>query len=131
MKTILVVGAGFAGAVYARELVESGYDVHVIDRRSHIGGNAYDEVLGSGVRVHRYGPHLFHTNQAHIVDWLVRFGKFVPYIHRVEAELPGGVMAPLPINRQTINAVFGCNLQTQAEVEADPRQAGFRLRVAG
>ena len=62
MPGILVVGAGFAGATYARTLAEAGYTVHVIDRRDHIGGNAADWIDANGVRVHRYGPHLFHTN---------------------------------------------------------------------
>ena len=70
---ILVVGAGFAGAVHARVLAEAGFDVEVIDRRSHIGGNAFDEIDENGVRVHRYGPHLFHTNNERVVDWLARF----------------------------------------------------------
>ena len=116
--TVLVVGAGFAGAVHARVLAEAGVRVHVIDRRPHIGGNAYDERSASGVRVHRYGPHLFHTNMEHVVAWLTRFGRFVPYEHQVEALLPDGRFVPLPVNRSTINTVFGADLQTQAQVEA-------------
>ena len=115
--TVLVVGAGFAGAVVARVLAESGIRVHVIDRRSHIGGNCFDELSTSGVRVHRYGPHLFHTNMEHVVAWLTRFGRFVPYEHRVEAILSDGQYVPLPVNRRTINAVFGTDLKTTSEVE--------------
>ena len=77
-RRILVVGAGFAGAVYARELAEAGFSVTVIDRRSHIAGNAHDEETGAGIRLHRYGPHLFHTNNARVVEWLRRFGEFLP-----------------------------------------------------
>ena len=118
MKSVLIVGAGFAGAVYARTLAEHGVRVHVIDRRPHIGGNAYDETVSTGVRIHRYGPHLLHTNMKHVMDWLQRFGKFIPYQHRVEAFLPDQQCAPLPINRTTINMVFDVALKTEGEVRA-------------
>jgi UDP-galactopyranose mutase len=124
MSRILVVGAGFAGATYARELAEAGHEVAVIDKRPHIGGNAYDEVLDDGTRIHRYGPHLFHTNNARVVEWLERFGEFVPYEHRVTALLPLGALAPLPVNRTTVNLVFGEHLQTEQDV------AAFLERVA-
>jgi UDP-galactopyranose mutase len=113
-----VVGAGFAGAVHARELAEAGYHVDVIDRRTHIAGNAYDYLSPSGVRVHCYGPHLFHTNNAKVVDWLSAFGNFVPYEHKVEAALPDGRRVPLPVNRRTINAVFDLQLANEHEVRA-------------
>ena len=109
-RTILVVGAGFAGATYARTLAEAGWQVRVIDRRHHVAGNAFDEVLPSGTRVHRYGPHLFHTSNEPVFAWLRKFSDFVPYEHKVQAELPGGLCVPLPINRQTINAVFDVDL---------------------
>ena len=115
---ILIVGAGFAGAVYARTLADHGFRVHVIDRRPHIAGNAYDDVSSTGVRVHRYGPHLFHTNMEPVVQWVSRFGDFVPYEHRVQALLAGARFAPLPVNRTTINTVFGVALKTPQEVEA-------------
>lgn len=117
MRCILVVGAGFAGSTYARELAERGFRVDVIDRRPHVAGNAYDETSASGVRVHRYGPHLFHTNNADVVRWLTRFGCFVPYEHRVSVALPDGAFVPLPINRQTINTVFDTTLRDAAEVQ--------------
>src|SRR5271157_3306525 len=104
---ILVVGAGFAGAVYARTVAEAGHDVTVIDKRCHVGGNAYDFVDPNGVRVHLYGPHLFHTRSHRVIDWLKHFGSFSPYEHRVRALLPSGRLAPLPINLDTVNAVFG------------------------
>lgn len=115
-KKILVVGAGFAGAVHARELAEQGYHVDVIDKRPHVAGNAYDEVTATGVRLHKYGPHLFHTNNAKVVEWLGRFGAFIPYEHKVEARLGDGRHVPLPVNRRTINEVFGVSLQDEAEV---------------
>ncbi|HUZ62713.1 MAG TPA: FAD-dependent oxidoreductase [Acetobacteraceae bacterium] len=115
---ILVVGAGFAGAVHARELADAGYRVDVIDRRPHIAGNAYDEVDGNGVRIHRYGPHLFHTNNEAVLRWLERFGTFIPYRHRVQALLPGGACVPLPINRATIATVFSVPLDDAAAAAA-------------
>jgi UDP-galactopyranose mutase len=118
-KRILVVGAGFAGATYARELAEGGHLIDVIDRREHVGGNAFDETLDNGIRVHRYGPHLLHTNSESVVEWLTQFGEFTSYKHRVTALLPDGqTFVPLPINRRTINMVFGLALQDEAEVRA-------------
>jgi UDP-galactopyranose mutase len=110
MTRILIVGCGFAGATYARELAEAGWTVDMIDQREHIGGNAFDAVDANGIRVHRYGPHLFHTSNQRVVDWVTRFGEFVPYEHRVQALLPDGRCVGLPVNRQTINAVFGLAL---------------------
>ncbi|HQT77622.1 MAG: UDP-galactopyranose mutase [Rhodospirillales bacterium 20-64-7] len=139
MRAVLVVGAGFAGAVYARTLAEAGYTVHVIDQRDHIGGNAFDFVDANGIRVHRYGPHLFHTNVAPVFAWLQRFGRWTPYRHRVRAILPDGRLVPLPVNLDTINLVFGEALATDAEAEAflrriavpiaEPRNAGEHLRA--
>ncbi|HVC62927.1 MAG TPA: UDP-galactopyranose mutase [Acetobacteraceae bacterium] len=139
MPAVLVVGAGFAGAVYARTLAEAGFAVHVIDRRTHVGGNVADLVDANGVRVHRYGPHLFHTNATHVFDWVRRFGAFVPYQHRVRAKLPDGRLVPLPVNRDTLNAVFGAKLQCAADAAAflcklavpiaEPRNAAEHLRA--
>ncbi|HEX2941883.1 MAG TPA: UDP-galactopyranose mutase [Rhodopila sp.] len=138
MAAILVVGAGFAGAVYARTLAEAGHTVHVIDQRNHIGGNAFDFVDANGIRVHRYGPHLFHTNNKDVFAWLQRFGQWTPYRHRVRAILPDGRLVPLPVNLDTINLVFGAALSSEQEVEAflhrvavpiaEPRDAGSFLR---
>ena len=117
-KNILVVGAGFAGAVYARSLAEAGFQVTVIDKRDHIGGNAFDFVNEHGVRVHRYGPHLFHTNNKKVVDWLEKFGSWMPYTHRVRVLLDDGRFVPLPINLATINALFNSKLQQEREAAA-------------
>ena len=117
MKTILVVGAGFAGATYARELAEAGRRVAVIDRRPHIAGNAFDEVDATGVRRHVYGPHLFHTKSDRVMAWLGQFTDFVPYEHRVSAWVPAiGRGVPLPVNRTTVNDIFGQSLKTPEEV---------------
>ena len=117
-RRIPVVGAGFAGASYASTLAEAGYEVDVIDSRRHPGGNAYDEADATGVRLHRYGPHLSHTNNPGVVRWLQRFGSFVPYEHRVEALLGDGRRVPLPVNRTTISQVFDVKLPDAAATEA-------------
>jgi UDP-galactopyranose mutase len=117
-QKILVVGAGFAGAVHARTLADAGYSVDVIDKRPHIAGNAYDHVDENGIRVHAYGPHLFHTRNRKVIDWLSAFTLFVPYTHKVRAALPSGAAVPLPINLDTVNAVFGTRFETAAEVGA-------------
>ncbi len=101
MREILVVGAGLSGAVVARELAERGFSVTVIDRRPHIGGNAHDAVNEHGIRVHTYGPHLFHTSNQAVVDWLSRFTEWLPYKHRVKALLSDGRFVTLPVNRET------------------------------
>ncbi|CAO4136700.1 UDP-galactopyranose mutase [Methylorubrum extorquens] len=124
---ILVVGAGLAGAVYARTLAEAGYRVHVIDQRDHIGGNVYDRVDENGVRVHVYGPHLFHTKIQRTATWFRRFGTFVPYTHKVRARLADGSNVPLPINLETINTVFGVALSDGTE--AKTFLASIALRI--
>ena len=86
----LVVGAGYAGAVCARQLAEGGKRVLVLERRDHIGGNAYDRLDGAGVLIHQYGPHIFHTNNKRVFDWLSRFTVWRDYQHRVLANLPDG-----------------------------------------
>ena len=103
---VLVVGAGFAGSVCAERLASAGRRVLVVDRRPHIGGNAYDEVDAAGVLVHRYGPHIFHTNAASVFSYLSRFTSWRPYEHRVLAQVDGRLL-PIPINLDTVNAMFG------------------------
>ncbi len=110
MERALIVGAGFAGAVHARTLADRGWEVDLIDRRPHVGGNAHDEVDETGVRLHCYGPHLIHTNNQAVADSLKRFGRFVDYAHKVEALVDGAGFVPLPVNRRTIETVFGVAL---------------------
>jgi UDP-galactopyranose mutase len=124
---ILVVGAGFAGAVHARVLAEAGHKLTVIDRRQHIGGNCYDFIDENGVRVHAYGPHLFHTKNQRTVEWLKQWGEFVPYRHKVRALLPSGGLAPLPINLNTVNLVFGTNFKTAQDVEDHLRKVALPI----
>jgi len=114
----LIVGAGFAGAVLAERLaVDGGYRVLVVDRRPHIGGNAYDCADAAGVLIHRYGPHIFHTNSDQVLAYLSRFTAWRPYEHRVLADVAGKLL-PVPINRTTINKFFGLDLASDAAAEA-------------
>jgi UDP-galactopyranose mutase len=113
----LVVGAGFAGAVFAERLAsQSGKRVLVVDRREHIGGNAYDEYNEAGILVHRYGPHIFHTNSERVVQYLSQFTRWRPYEHRVRAAVDGLLM-PLPINLTTLSLLHGSAL-TEAQAHA-------------
>ena len=102
-QNILVVGTGFSGSVVARELADNGYNVTIIDRRSHIGGNCFDEMINS-VRVHKYGPHLFHTNNTKVVDWLSKFTEWVEYKHKVKAYYNNEFLT-LPPNQHTQNVL--------------------------
>ena len=113
----LVVGAGFAGSVLAERLAaDAGKRVLLVDRRPHIGGNAYDCLDAAGVLIHPYGPHIFHTNSPAIVEYLSRFTAWRPYEHRVLAAHDGRLF-PMPINRTTINRFFGLDL-SEEEVAA-------------
>ena len=106
----LIVGAGFAGAVLAERLAsQRGDKVLVIDRRAHIGGNAYDHLNDNGVLIHKYGPHIFHTNSAQIFEHLSQFTGWRPYEHRVLGEVDGKLV-PIPINLDTINQLYGLDL---------------------
>lgn len=109
---VLVVGAGFLGAVMAERIAaESDRSVLVIDKRDHVGGNAHDFRDAAGIMVHKYGPHIFHTNSRDIFEYLSRFTAWRPYEHRVKAEVDGKLV-PMPINRTTLNQLYGLNLAT-------------------
>ena len=112
----LIVGAGFAGCVLAERLAtQLGKKILLIDRRSHIAGNAFDGVDGHGIRIHYYGPHLFHTNDENIIKYLSQFTSWYPYEHRVLASVNGSLV-PMPVNRTTVNTLFGLNFTTDNEV---------------
>ncbi len=107
----VVVGAGFAGTVLAERLASGlGERVLLVDRRPHIAGNAYDERDAAGILVHRYGPHIFHTNAQRVVDYLSRFTAWRPYQHRVLARVRGRLV-PIPINLDTVNRLFELSLR--------------------
>lgn len=115
---VMVVGAGFAGAVMAERLAADGDKrVLVVDRRPHIAGNAYDHHDAAGILIHQYGPHIFHTNSTEIFDYLSRFTEWRPYEHRVLADVDGQ-RVPMPINRTTLNLLYDLNLSSDEEVEA-------------
>ena len=115
---VLVVGAGFAGSVMAERIAsEGGRRVLVIDRRPHVAGNAFDHHDAAGLLIHRYGPHIFHTNSAAVFEYLSRFTAWRPYEHRVLARVRGREV-PMPINRTTLNALYGLGLSTDAEASA-------------
>jgi len=106
----LIVGAGFAGSVLAERLARgSGKQVLVVDRRPHIGGNAYDHYDDAGILVHKYGPHIFHTNSSEVFDYLSRFTEWRQYQHKVLASVDGQLV-PMPINLDTINQLYGLSL---------------------
>ena len=113
----LVVGAGYAGSVLAERLAsQAGKKVLVVERRPHIAGNAYDHYDDAGLLVHRYGPHIFHTNSREIFEYLSQFTAWRPYEHRVLASVDGQLV-PIPINLDTVNRLYGLSL-TSMQLES-------------
>jgi UDP-galactopyranose mutase len=111
---VLMVGAGFSGAVVARELAEAGHDVTVVDERDHIGGNCHTTIdPRTGIMVHAYGPHIFHTDNEDVWAYVNRFAEMIPYVNRVKATAGGRVYA-LPINLHTINQLFETTMSPDA-----------------
>jgi len=116
MFDYLIVGAGFAGSVLAERLANgSGKKILICDKRPHIAGNAFDYYNDEGILIHKYGPHIFHTNSADVFEYLSRFTEWREYQHRVLASVDG-MLLPIPINLDTINKLYGLNL-TAFEVE--------------
>lgn len=121
---ILLVGAGLSGAVIGRKLAESGHDVTILDSRGHVAGNCHTERdENTGVMVHVYGPHIFHTDDGEVWDYVNRFGRFMPYQNRVKTTSQGQVFS-LPINLHTINQFYGKTMRPEEarafiEAEAD------------
>ncbi|HEY1576043.1 MAG TPA: NAD(P)-binding protein, partial [Terracidiphilus sp.] len=132
MFDYLIVGAGFAGSVLAERLASmDDASVLVVDKRNHIAGNAYDYYDDAGILVHKYGPHIFHTNSEKVFDYLSKFTAWRPYEHRVLTSVDGQLV-PMPINADTLNQLYGLKLTCQ-EVEsylakvAEPRD---RIRTS-
>ena len=101
----VVIGAGFCGSVVARKLAEAGKKVLILERRNHIAGNMYDEIDSNGILVHRYGPHIFHTNEKQIFEFINKYGEWVDYRHRCAVEIEG-VITPSPANFKTIDLLY-------------------------
>lgn len=117
MFDYLIVGAGFAGSVLAERLARgANKKVLLVDRRPHIGGNAFDHYDDDGLLVHKYGPHIFHTNSRDVFDYLSQFTEWRAYQHRVQAWVDGQLL-PIPINLDTVNRLYGLSL-TSFDLEA-------------
>lgn len=117
MFDYLIVGAGFAGSVVAERLARQfNKRVLICDRRNHIGGNAYDHYDDTGILVHKYGPHIFHTNSANVFQYLTQFTEWRDYEHRVLAQVDGRLV-PIPINLETVNKLYDLNLK-EDEIES-------------
>ena len=123
MFDYMIVGAGFAGSVLAERLASvAGKKVLLVEQRDHIGGNAYDYFNQHGILVHKYGPHIFHTNSKKVFDYLSQFTQWRPYEHRVLASVDGQLV-PLPINLNTINSLYGLQLNCDQLQEFYNRKA--------
>ena len=107
-----IVGAGFSGAVVARELAEAGHLANVFDTRDHVAGNCHTARHETGVMVHTYGPHIFHTQHEHVWQYINRFGEMMPYRHKVKA-ISQDTMYSLPVNLKTINQFFDQDFDAQ------------------
>ncbi|URZ00930.1 UDP-galactopyranose mutase [Clostridium felsineum] len=116
MFDYLIVGCGFSGAVSARLLAEEGKKVLVVDKRNHIGGNSYDYYDKKGILVHKYGPHIFHTNSKKVWEFLSRFTKWYLYQHKVLSYVDGKLV-PMPINVDTVNELYGTNYTSDTIID--------------
>ena len=122
MYDYIIVGAGLAGSVLAERLaLKANKKVLIIDKRNHIGGNAFDYYNSDGILVYKYGPHIFHTNSKDVFDYLSNFTEWRPYEHHVVASVDGQLVT-VPINQNTVNALYKLNLsQPQVQEFFDSR----------
>ncbi len=128
MFDYLIVGAGLAGATLAERLAQSEKKVLMVDKRNHIGGNTYDFFNDDGILVHKYGPHIFHTNSKDVFEYLSNFTKWRPYEHRVLASVDG-MLVPIPINQNTINILYGLQLSPAGVDEFFESKAEKKERI--
>ena len=125
----IVIGCGLAGAVSARELAErGGKKVLLLERRDHIGGNAYDCLDTAGILIHKYGPHIFHTNDQRVYDYLCRFTEFSDYMHEVTANIHGEFV-PVPFNFNSIEKVFGDRAESLKAKLAEKYPEGAKIPI--
>ena len=132
MFDYFIVGAGFAGSVLAERLANgSGKRVLICDKRPHIAGNAYDCYNDDGILIHKYGPHIFHTNAVDVFEYLSKFTEWREYQHRVLAHVDG-MLVPIPINLDTINKLYGLSLSSREVKEffAEVRERREPLRTS-
>ncbi|MCL2128772.1 MAG: UDP-galactopyranose mutase [Treponema sp.] len=118
-----IVGAGFCGSVIARKLAEDGKKVLILERRNHIAGNMYDETDENGILIHRYGPHIFHTDDKRAYDFITKYGEWVPYRHRCAAVLEG-IDTPSPANFKTIDLLYDKKEAESLKIELQCRYEG-------
>jgi UDP-galactopyranose mutase len=129
MFDYLIVGAGFAGAVMAERLAScENKKVLLVESRHHIGGNTYDYYNDEGILVHKYGPHIFHTNSREVYDYLGQFTAWRPYEHRVLASVDG-MLVPIPINLNTINQLYGLQLSSSEVADFLQARAVEKIRI--
>lgn len=105
MKKILIVGSGLSGSTIARILAENDFKIDLIDKRNHVGGNVYDFINSKKIRVHKYGPHLFHTNNEKVMRFLKKHSDWIEYKHKVKAILDNGEYVTMPVNKETLKVV--------------------------
>lgn len=118
MFDFLIVGAGFSGSIFAERIASQlNKKVLIVDKRAHIGGNAFDYYNEDGILVHKYGPHWFHTNDKGVFDYLSLFTNWRYHFHRVRSYVDGNIV-PIPINSDTLTILYGLKLQSPAEVQA-------------
>jgi len=117
MKKIGIIGAGFSGAVIARELATNGYKIDIFESRTHVAGNCHTEIDSeTNIMVHKYGPHIFHTSNKKIWDYINQFGQIMPFTNRVKAIYKGQVYS-LPVNLLTINSLFKKSMSPKEAIE--------------